>query len=409
MHPFDYNRVEDYQLPPVGVGQEKLPLLWSKDKAKYMAITNETGEYLRNCKFRFESIAWDRIGLYWAKQYADITAKSRVACDAKIGSIKNAIEGLEWKMDVQHTGQYHIQGPGRMHTIGGSIALPKAFRRLFISPVNKNNLVLELDLKSAQLVILSKFLGCTEIVSALQDCHRTGKSIWGLIQPEGECVPKRALKVLTYGLCFGAKREDLLYLCNKELWKTECPFEFSKESLDKVLDGFLAPLVIERDKWMARYTSKELKKRGTKLTHKNALGLVFQAGKELKEYEAKCKKYGKKPLDTKIAGRLLAHYAQGEEQFIMQSFIASSVMKENILDFSYDGLSVEVPMNYAEITERYDAWLQEFDPDHHFEYCPLWFKQNPDLDGPDMLGNMLQENWEEKYNQKPENLKYFPE
>jgi hypothetical protein len=409
MHPFDINYDDGYQLPPVGVGQKRLPLSWSKEKGKYMDITNATGEYLRNCKFRFEHLAWERIGLYWAKKFANIAASSEESRDAIYGSIKNAVEGLDWRMGVQYMGQYRLQGPGRMHTIGGSIAMPKPFRRLFISPVDRNNLVLELDLKSAQLVILSKHLNCQEILKAIRDCNATGNSIWNLIRPEGTDIPKRALKVLTYGLCFGARREDLLFLCNKELRKTDSKFKFNEKSLDAVLNGFLAPLLRERDAELAKYTSTLLKKKGTKLRHKNALGLVFDAGKELKAYEKKCAEHGKDPVETKIAGRILAHYAQGAEQFIMQSFISSNAMQENILDFSYDGLSIEVPEEHTHITDRYDAWLQAFDPDHHFEYCVLWFKRNSEVKGPNMMMDMLREDWEEKYNQKPENLQYFPD
>ncbi len=59
----------------------------------------------------------------------------------------------------------------------------------------------------------------------------------------------------------------------------------------------------------------------------------------------------------KVASRLLAFYCQGREQSIIQRMISESI-EENIITYSYDGLTIES----KEIEESYQKlvkWIEK--------------------------------------------------
>jgi hypothetical protein len=60
---------------------------------------------------------------------------------------------------------------------------------------------------------------------------------------------------------------------------------------------------------------------------------------------------------VKVASRLLAFYCQGREQSIIQRMISESI-EENIITYSYDGLTIES----KEIEESYQKlvkWIEK--------------------------------------------------
>ncbi|MBE9113781.1 hypothetical protein IQ273_30895 [Nodosilinea sp. LEGE 07298] len=313
--------------------------------------------------------------------------------------------------EPQYFSQWHLQGPGRIHTDGGAVWLPKLIRWLYIQPSNPEKIALELDLKSCQLLIACQILrdadldekdsdkplqkGCEELLQKVKAIAKRGDSVWKEITPDGLEVPKRALKVLVYSLVFGCPLgKGMQMLVNAQLRADGHHFQFSQAQIKEVLGGFLEPLVISREKWMAKYsltnilnsTPKQLPDRV-----KNAAGHVFHLRQEATEYLeqfeldkaqwADDKAAGRRVQpweptvnESEIAGRALAHLCQGAEAHVMQSFIASDAMQENVLAFQFDGMTVEChPNDVKEVMARYSKWLQEFDDNQTFEYLPLWF------------------------------------
>ncbi|MBD2256673.1 hypothetical protein [Pseudanabaena sp. FACHB-2040] len=392
------------ECPPTGVGRKPAPNsdTWAREKSRLAKETLGTIEYLRNCTFTFEADLYKRMGHRWIEEFVTLTSHrdQTERNRAKKVSIRSALGGLDVTMySPQYHATWHLQGPGRIHTIGGPLNLSKELRWLLIGPSNDNNVMLELDLKCAQLIILCKLLGCDELLEKIKSIIHNGGSIWKHICPKDYDVPKRALKVIVYSLCFGARLKNLRLLANGELEKHDTTFRFTQEQIDAIQDGFLKPLVEAREKWLRQYKVKNLiddkNKCNTPVIIKNKLGRPFHLKKEAKEYYAKYmedkaryedyrkaqkgKVSKKRPSlnNMKIAGKALAHMAQGWEQWIMQSFISGPAMRENIVSFQYDGLTVEVhPDSMDEVMQRYQGWLKEFDPDQMFEFIPIRFRQN---------------------------------
>ena len=103
--------------------------------------------------------------------------------------------------------------------------------------------------------------------------------------------------------------------------------------------GILKPLLSLRDEWLSQYPSDLIEKpKSIKLIHTNSLGLKFNLKTELDEYKVEIRegRFDK----TKVAAKLLAFYCQGREQSIIQRLISESIV-ENIVTYSYDGLTVE--------------------------------------------------------------------
>jgi hypothetical protein len=317
---------------------------------------------------------------------------------ARESSIYSSLDDVDKdKEAAQYFSEWHLQGPGRIHTSGGAVWLPKLIRWLYIQPTNPENIALELDLKSCQLIIACKLLGCDELLQQVRDIAKRGESVWGYIAP-GVDVPKSALKVLVYSLVFGCPLgQGMQKLVNAKLRADGQNFQFNQAQINEVLNGFLKPLVDAREEWMAKYSLTVLlnsSRQQLANTLKNASGHTFHLKEEAAEYLEQVeldqaqwkhdKAAGRRVQpwepqvnESEIAGRALAHMCQGYEAFIMQSFIASEAMRENILAFQFDGMTVECHPNKAgEVIARYENWLREFDSDQTFEFVKLWFGRN---------------------------------
>jgi hypothetical protein len=265
----------------------------------------------------------------------------------------------------QYHGSFYIQGPGRFHTQCGAMALIREIRRHYVKPTKKSNKVLELDLKCAQLLILCDILGAVETKQQILGIIKDG-SIWRHIGPTS--LPKQVKKVIIYGFCFGASLGELPFIASRKATK-ELGYKFSvtKEIIAECFSGILKPLVALRDEWLANYTVEKIEAGEVEqVIHTNALGLKFSLNKELAQYKGELN--GKKADRFKVGGRLLSHLAQGAEQLIIQRMISEQI-EENILTYSYDGLSLEVePVKVTEVQERLTSWLAIEFPDSLLEF-----------------------------------------
>jgi hypothetical protein len=288
---------------------------------------------------------------------------------------------------------------------------------LYILPVNPDNVEVEIDLKSCQLIVALKVLrdcdpmqkpkqkeirqGCDELLRDIKATAKRGESVWGKILPEDlkDVVDKPALKVLVYSLVFGCPLgQGMKQLVNNELEENGNHFRFTQAQIQQVLDGYLKPLVTAREVWMRHYSVTNITNSSLKQMHdriKNASGHVFHLRKAKDEYleqvgadkarylenkregRSQAQKWEPKVEESKIAGRALAHMCQGYEAHIMQSFLASPAMQENVLAFQYDGLTIECSHHEVQrVIDHYNAWLQEFDEDQTFEAVELCFYTN---------------------------------
>ncbi|MBW4541256.1 MAG: hypothetical protein KME43_19270 [Myxacorys chilensis ATA2-1-KO14] len=246
-----------------------------------------------------------------------------------------------------HTGpqyheSFHLQQAGRMHTVGGVIQMPKWFRDRFILPVDPNNVRVEMDLKCAQLIALCDILEVPQLKETILNILTDKGSIWGSI---GDAEMHKAIKkVISYAFCFGGQISNLPFLASKEAKAKRLPnWNVTAKDVNSCLSGLLEPLVEAREEWLQQYTvAKIIKGRGARKID-NDLGYSFSLYKSAAEMGKG--KLTKKTLEsTKIGSQLLAHLAQGREQFIMQDLIANHV-EQNILSFQYDGMTLEMALN----------------------------------------------------------------
>jgi hypothetical protein len=326
--------------------------------------------------------------------------KAEEALYARQLAIIEMFDGLDLSTEEpQYTPTWHHQGPGRIHTNNGFMWIPKPLRWLYSLPCNTvDNVLVEADLAGAQLRLACEFFakegytGCRKTLDSILELASRGESVWSHIGPSG--LPKKAKKVLVYALLFGCPRQYLTSLVNSELSNQCLKFRFTKESIAEILNcSLLKELVAAREAWLNQYSVSAIKAdsgKRIKSRHTNALGLIFNLRKETLDYieqrEAQAEYLSKergaevKPTiqNHKVAGRLLAHYLQGAEAFLMQSFIASDACSEVINCFQFDGLTVEVhPDQIDELKQRWDAWLVEFNPSQAFEYETIWLQKSP--------------------------------
>lgn len=255
--------------------------------------------------------------------------------------------------------QYHdsffLQRPGRLHTRGGPMALMTKFRKHFIKPVDPSNYCLEVDLKCAQLLVLCDILGATEVKEQIADIIRTD-SIWKYIGNKD--LPKDIKKIIVYGFCFGAKLSELPYLASRRAkLKYNLDYEVNKAKVEECFTGILKPLLKLRDEWLSQYTSDLIEEpKAVNLIHTNSLGLKFNLKSELESYKVEIGTKGR--LDkVKVASRLLAFYCQGREQSIIQRMISESI-EENIITYSYDGLTLE-SIGIEESYQKLVKWIEK--------------------------------------------------
>ncbi|MBD2060493.1 hypothetical protein H6F88_31625 [Oculatella sp. FACHB-28] len=247
---------------------------------------------------------------------------------------------------------FHLQEAGRMHTVGGCIQMPSWFRKEFVLPVKESNVRVELDLKCCQLLILCDILELPELKAKIKEILDRDGSVWPSIGDPN--LDKRVKKIIVYAFCYGAEINNLPYLANKEARNQGLRFRVTKEVVDECLSGLLEPLVKAREEWLQQYTvEKIIKGRGPRVI-KNALGYGYSIYKEAAEM-GKGKLTKKLLASTKLGSNLLAHLAQGQEQYYIQDLIANHIT-ENILTFQYDGLNLEVePTEVENLINRLGA------------------------------------------------------
>lgn len=280
-------------------------------------------------------------------------------------ALMSALDDIRETNDPQYHGKFYIQGPGRFHTSGGPMSLTNKIRKYYVKPTNKSNKVLELDLKCAQLIILCDILGAVETKQQILNIIKDG-SIWKHIGPA--TLPKEVKKVIIYGFCFGAKMSELPFLATQKAEKKlGYKFTVTKEIIASCFSGILKPLVALRDEWISNFSIEKIEVGEVEqVIYTNALGLKFSLNKELAQYNEEVN--GKKVNNLKVGGRLLSHLAQGAEQLIIQKMIGEQI-EENILTYSYDGLSLEVePAKVTEVQERLTSWLAQEYPESLLEF-----------------------------------------
>ncbi|MEA5603689.1 hypothetical protein [Nostoc sp. UHCC 0252] len=321
-------------------------------------VTKKAWEKLRDSKFVFD------LKLFNSAEGRKFNRSLNLSQDQQEAFL-SALDDIRETNEPQYHGSFYIQGPGRLHTSGGPMALTSKIRKHYVKPTNKANKVMEMDLKCAQLIILCDILQASETKEQILSIIRTD-SIWKHIGPA--TLPKEVKKVIIYGFCFGAKMSELPFLATQKAEKKlGYRFNVTKEIVNSCFEGILKPLVELRDSWLADYTIDKIEAGEIeKVIHTNALGLKFNLNKETSEYKTEVKKG--KVNNSKIGGKLLSHLAQGAEQLIIQRLIGEQI-NENILTYSYDGLSLEVePTKVTEVQERLTSWLAQEFPDSLLEF-----------------------------------------
>ncbi|MBN3962241.1 hypothetical protein [Nostoc sp. NMS8] len=321
-------------------------------------VTKKAWEKLRDSKFVFD------LKLYKSREGRKFNRSLDLSDDQETALV-SALDDIRETNEPQYHGSFYIQGPGRLHTSGGPMALTSKIRKYYIKATHKSNKVMEMDLKCAQLIILCDILQAQETKEQILSIIKTD-SIWKHIGPD--TLPKEVKKVIIYGFCFGAKMSELPFLATQKAEKKlGYKFTVTREIVNSCFEGILKPLVGLRDEWLANYTIDKIEAGNVeKVIHTNALGLKFNLKKETTEYKNEVKKG--KINNSKIGGRLLSHLAQGAEQLIIQRMIGEQIT-ENILTYSYDGLSLEVePSKVDEVKERLTSWLAQEFPDSLLEF-----------------------------------------
>lgn len=303
-------------------------------------------------------------------------------CDEYVGSLSSqmalmyAMDGLNHLTNQpQYPIHYHLQKSGRMHTRGGAMFFTKWFRQAFIGATNPLNAVVEVDLKCAQLIVLANILGGEETLKAIRNIIDSGDSVWNYIG--GNHIPKEIKKVVVYSFCFGANIKDIPYLAKCEIERRGLNIRVTKADIDECLQvGLLSELIYLRNEWMSNYTCEKIVEEdlwvvnelGVKLYLKEeAKEMLAITGKKVKRGASTYTKKVNNADSTKIAGRYLAHLAQGSEQFVIQSLIAEAV-NENILCFQYDGFTIECAYDEIPvITHRYKNFLSTRFPSYSLD------------------------------------------
>ncbi|MEA5447604.1 hypothetical protein VB780_03420 [Leptolyngbya sp. CCNP1308] len=323
---------------------------------------------------------------------------------ARLTSLLGTLGTMDAHSKEQFVGMVHMTSCGRLYPEGGGIVnLPKPLRWLLIGTPHKGHVLVDIDLKSCQMVALATILKCDESLEQILDIIHNGKSLWEHLAPKGFDLKtgKPALKQLIYSFCFGMQLSCLQQETNKKLAKMGVGFRFNKEQIDEILASpVMAPLVEARERFFKKYSLEAIDKlvQGKrKVVIENELGLSFNLKERAEELRAEALKKGKKPDEVKIAGKLLAHLAQGSEQAVMQQFLASAIIsKENDvypINFQYDGCTLSVHMDRVnEVLAQCDEWMEQNHPNHKFEAETLWFLNHPSF-RTHCANHMLETEW----------------
>ena len=305
-------------------------------------ITVKAVSKARNSQFVFDAE-------YFASKEGKAFIKERLLIPGNTKQNMYALDSLNSTLNFidrksskpQYHTPFHLQDSGRIHTVGGCIQMPKWFRNRFIRAVDSNNIRIEFDLKCAQLLILCELMNQPALKEKILAILEKEGSLWGEIGIPS--LDKRIKKIVIYSFCFGAELRHIPFLASKEARRLNFKGAIDKKVVDRCLKGLLEPLVEARELWLKEYkTANIIKSKDPKLVD-NALGYKFSLNKKAIEY------YGGytscvKDASTKVGSQLMAHLAQGMEQFYIQNLIANHV-ENNILMWAYDGFVLEIPPN----------------------------------------------------------------
>ncbi|MBW4483006.1 MAG: hypothetical protein KME14_10720 [Tildeniella torsiva UHER 1998/13D] len=378
-----------------------------KYKSRLKPFTIEAAEKLASAKFKLNTQqAYLRLHC-WIHDLAmencpdwDYKMEGQKAYLAKLTSMLATLSTLDINLEEQYVGSVHMTSCGRLYPEGGGIVnLPKALRWLLVGTPHPYHVLVDIDLKSCQLVALPQILDCPKTLEQVLDVIHGGKSLWEHIAPEGFDLRtgKPALKQLIYAFCFGMQVKCLRRETNKKLGKLGLDFRFSKRQIADILASpLMAPVVAARESFFQDYSLDAIEERVANkraLVVKNAVGLPFNLREHAKEVRAEYTR----PDQAKVAGQLLAHLAQGAEQLVMQRFVASNIISEandvHLINYQYDGVTLSVHMDRVnEVLEQCDEWLQQHHPEHKFEAEVLWFLKHPRFWGP-RCNQMLATKW----------------
>ena len=351
-----WEKIMNYKLPPVelikcdpNVGIK--PAKWGGRELtvkQLPSVTKAAWEKLKKSRFRFD---WD---LFYSDKGRIFNRSLKLNTYQNI-ALMSAMDDMQSTSKPQYHDSYFIQGPGRLHTKGGPMAMATPIRKFYVKAANPKNVCLEVDLKCAQLLILCDILGAASVKEQVLEIIKTD-SIWKYIEPV--TLDKKVKKVIVYGFCFGAKMYELPFLATqKAKMRYNIKYSVSSKDVKSTFSGLLKPLAELRDNWLSQYSLENIEAgKVDNLIHKNALGLEFNLTKEAANY----RKNNRGKLDKlKVASQLLAHYAQGLEQLIIQDMIANCI-EENIITYSYDGLTIEVEEDKINKTkDRLQDWLSD--------------------------------------------------
>lgn len=295
-------------------------------------------------KFKVSKFVLDVEGIRSKEGRAYIVSNLRNKSTGKINPLSLDSLGVAlyfmntYTSEPQYHETLHLQTSGRVHTIGGCLQLSKWFRKRFILPVNPNNLRMEVDLKCAQLIILTDILDLPELKAQILQILEEEGSIWASIGDPN--LDKRIKKIIVYAFCFGAEIKNIPFLATVESMNKGLGIKVTKKIVSDCLDGLLKPLLEAREIWLDQFKTGEILKYRNKTKVTNKLGFSFNLYTEtVKDVITGARTAVMK--DRKTGSNLLAFLCQSEEQFIMQNLIANHV-DQNILTWAYDGMCLEV-------------------------------------------------------------------
>lgn len=322
---------KDYRKKPAKRGENLNPKTTSETTLKVV-------DKLKTMQFRFNTNTLSSDVLASLNHIEE--DKSRV-----IDNLAYSLSSINISTDEpQYFPEFHRQDSGRLHTINGAIGLSKQHRKLFIKPLNPDNILVDADLACAQLLILCDLLELPTLkIKLLSLLHQSkDNSIWADIAPNSK-IPKAVKKIIVYSFCFGAEIHQLPHIANNKVKAYGIKFKVTSYQVDQVLKGLLSPLVEARDKYINQFTLAKISHNQTPKIATNALGHKFHIFKEAQEYMTQ----EINPIKNKIGAQLLAFLAQGNEQAIIQPLILNCPY--NIVAFQYDGFTYEVaPEEYKD-------------------------------------------------------------
>ncbi len=290
-------------------------------------ITEAAFQKLRKCRYRINRDILDQGFLRSLPQFEKSTIDHRE-------SIMAALRHVNFHRDgAIYTPQWNMQSNGRMYTIGGLMALPGYVRKAIMRPVEKGNLLVEVDAISAHLLFNCDRFGCPEVKELLLESSRSTGTVWHVIgDPD---MKKKLKKPIVYGFCYGSRYSNLPYHANNHFIKQYgYNYGVTLKHVDACLkQGILAPLVEAREEWIQRHN------------HSGVIGTL-----NLLEYafEPTTKDCG--CCVENLGSRLLAHLNFGEEQYHLQQLIAKCPY--NVICFQYDGFTYEVPPTELEHSKK---------------------------------------------------------